>query len=71
MAFTGMEVLYAFQGHGKHVCVQEVQRDSLLSDVLSFPAGTDLHDHPLVKEGCVILQVNPRSTPAIPAPFAL
>ena len=31
--------------------------DPLLPDVLVFPPGTDLHDHPLVKEGRLILQV--------------
>ncbi len=31
--------------------------DELLPDVLLFPAGTDLHDHPLVTNGSLILQV--------------
>lgn len=31
--------------------------DELLPDVLIFVAGTDLHDHPLVTDGRLILQV--------------
>ena len=31
--------------------------DELLPDVLHFPAGTDLHDHPLVQSAQIILQV--------------
>ena len=31
--------------------------DELLPDVLIFAAGTDLHDHPLVADGRLILQV--------------
>ena len=31
--------------------------DSLLPDVLVFPQRADLHDHPLVKNGSLILQV--------------
>ena len=31
--------------------------DSLLPDVLAFPEGTDLHDHPLVRDRRLILQV--------------
>ena len=30
--------------------------DKHLSDVLVFPAGTDLHDHPLYVSGHIILQ---------------
>jgi len=33
--------------------------DDLLPDVLQFPAGTDLHDHPLVADGRLILQARP------------
>lgn len=29
----------------------------MLGDVLLFPAGTDLHDHPLVEDSRLILQV--------------
>jgi hypothetical protein len=36
---------------------REVQQDALLDDVLLFPPGTDLHEHPLVKDACLILQV--------------
>ena len=31
--------------------------DSLLPDVLLFPAGADLHAHPLVQSHCLVLQV--------------
>lgn len=36
----------------------QVQADEHLPDVLRFPPGTDLHDHPLVKTSCLILQVH-------------
>ena len=36
-----------------------MQVDRHLPDVLAFPQGTDLHDHPLVKDGRLILQVSP------------
>eukprot|EP00879_Flechtneria_rotunda_P025107 GHRR01026662.1.p1 GENE.GHRR01026662.1~~GHRR01026662.1.p1 ORF type:complete len:264 (-),score=76.38 GHRR01026662.1:443-1234(-) len=32
--------------------------DDLLSDVLVFPTGTDLHDHPFVGAGVLLLQVS-------------
>jgi putative methyltransferase len=35
----------------------DVKVDDLLPDLLVFPAGTDLHDHALVTEGVLILQV--------------
>jgi putative methyltransferase len=31
--------------------------DEMLPDLLVFPGGTDLHDHPLVQQGVLILQV--------------
>ena len=31
--------------------------DPLLPDVLLFPAGADLHAHPLVQSHCLVLQV--------------
>lgn len=36
-----------------------VHVDELLPDLLVFPPGTDLHDHPLVTSGVLILQVRP------------
>lgn len=36
----------------------DVATDSLLPDVLKFPPNTDLHDHPLVLDGSIILQVS-------------
>lgn len=35
----------------------EARRDDLLSDVLVLPAGTDMHNHPLVLSHKLILQV--------------
>jgi putative methyltransferase len=35
----------------------DVYVDGLLPDLLVFPPGTDLHDHPLVEQGELILQV--------------
>ena len=34
--------------------------DPLLPDLLAFPPGTDLHDHPLVASGALVLQVGAR-----------
>lgn len=31
--------------------------DDLVPDLLLLPPGTDLHDHQLVKDGSVLLQV--------------
>ena len=36
---------------------QKVTVDELLPDVLLFPAGSDLHDHHLVTNGSLVLQV--------------
>ncbi len=36
---------------------QAVRPDPHLSDLLALPPGTDLHDHPLVEQGVVVLQV--------------
>ena len=44
--------------------LQEVGVDAHLPDVLIFPAGTDLHDHPMVLAGQLILQVEPFCAPA-------
>ncbi|XP_004501444.1 25S rRNA (cytosine-C(5))-methyltransferase NSUN5 [Cicer arietinum] len=33
-----------------------VQKDDLIPDLLILPPGTDLHDHPLVKNGSIFLQ---------------
>mmetsp|Transcript_40301 Transcript_40301/g.89498 ORF Transcript_40301/g.89498 Transcript_40301/m.89498 type:complete len:538 (+) Transcript_40301:127-1740(+) len=38
--------------------------DPLLPDVLLFPPGTDLHDHPLVSHGALILQSRASCMPA-------
>lgn len=48
-----------------HICVALLQGsavpvpivDDLLPDLLAFPAGTDLHDHPMVLDGTLVLQV--------------
>ena len=44
---------------------KRVELDPLLPDVLLFPAGADLHEHPLVASHCLILQV--RAVPGMPA----
>jgi putative methyltransferase len=41
--------------HASNAAVPVV--DELLPDLLEFPPGTDLHDHPLVQQGVLILQV--------------
>ncbi|CAJ1973564.1 unnamed protein product [Sphenostylis stenocarpa] len=33
-----------------------VQKDNLLPELLILPPGTDLHDHPLVKDGSIFMQ---------------
>lgn len=43
---------------GSSVQADWAQRDGLLSDVLIFPPSTDLHDHPLVSDRSLILQVS-------------
>ncbi|KAG1662267.1 hypothetical protein FOA52_002156 [Chlamydomonas sp. UWO 241] len=42
----------------------DVRVDKLLPDLLAFPPGTDLHDHPLVTEGVLILQSKASCMPA-------
>jgi hypothetical protein len=36
---------------------QDATVDPLLPDVLLLPSGTDMHSHPLVAEGSLVLQV--------------
>ncbi|BDA47879.1 probable 28S rRNA (cytosine-C(5))-methyltransferase [Coccomyxa sp. Obi] len=43
---------------------QQVTVDDLLPDVLLFPPASDLHDHPLVKSSCLILQSKASCMPA-------
>lgn len=43
---------------------QLAQRDGLLPDLLCFPPGTDLHDHPLVASGALVLQSKASCMPA-------
>jgi hypothetical protein len=43
---------------------QRAQRDALLPDVLLFPPGCDLHDHPLVASGALVLQSRASCMPA-------
>lgn len=50
---------------------QAVAVDDLLPDLLLFPPGTDLHSHPLVKQGVLVLQSKASCMPAhalAPAP---
>lgn len=35
----------------------QVQKDDMVPDLLVLPPGADLHNHPLVKNGSVLLQV--------------
>ncbi|GAX77818.1 hypothetical protein CEUSTIGMA_g5261.t1 [Chlamydomonas eustigma] len=42
----------------------DVVLDALLPDVMSLPPGSDLHDHPLVIEGVIILQSKASCMPA-------
>jgi hypothetical protein len=39
---------------------EAVKQDPLIPNLLVFPPGTDLHDHALVKDGRLILQVRSR-----------
>ncbi|KAK4795686.1 hypothetical protein SAY86_028012 [Trapa natans] len=41
---------------GKHA---KVQKDGLVPDLLMLPPNTDLHDHPLIMNGSVFMQVRP------------
>ena len=43
---------------------QLAAQDGLLPDLLVFPPGTDLHDHPLVEAGALILQSKASCMPA-------
>lgn len=54
------QVLGFQAGCGMAVCQAQgkpVEVDPLLPDVLVFPPRADLHDHPLVQNGSLILQV--------------
>ncbi|KAF8369461.1 hypothetical protein HHK36_032521 [Tetracentron sinense] len=42
-----------------------VKRDDMVPDLLMLPPGTDLHDHPLVKNGSVFLQGKASSMVAV------
>ena len=46
--------IFCFQS--KNSSNKEFMCDKHLSDVLVFPAGTDLHSHPLYVSGCILLQ---------------
>lgn len=41
-----------------------IEVDSLLPDLLLLPPGTDMHDHPLVANGSLILQSKSSCMPA-------
>lgn len=41
---------------GIYVCVGGGQIDDVVPSLLVLPAGTDLHDHPMVKDGRLVLQ---------------
>jgi hypothetical protein len=48
--FVGEKYIYLCIKFNKNVV------DPHIENLLIFPRGTDLHDHPLVKEGALILQ---------------
>lgn len=39
------------------LCFEQVQKDDMVPDLLILPRGTDLHDHPLIKNGSLFIQV--------------
>jgi putative methyltransferase len=45
-----------FQGQVGALGEDQFGRDALLSDLLIFPPGTELHEHPLTLGGKVVLQ---------------
>jgi putative methyltransferase len=45
-----------FQGQVNALGEDQFGRDALLSDLLIFPPGTELHEHPLTLSGKVVLQ---------------
>ncbi|GBG86656.1 hypothetical protein CBR_g41718 [Chara braunii] len=47
-----------------HPSTCEVKRDDLLPEVLVLPSGTDVHNHPMVKKGSLILQGKASCLPA-------
>ena len=48
--------LGSFQSAVESLGQERFARDPLLFDVLIFPPGTDLHDHPLTSAGDIVLQ---------------
>ena len=48
--------LGSFQSAVESLGQERFARDPLLFDVLIFPPGTDLHDHPLTSAGDLVLQ---------------
>ena len=48
--------LGSFQNAVESLGQERFARDPLLFDVLIFPPGTDLHDHPLTSAGDIVLQ---------------
>ena len=52
---TCLVIVYKF---AKLLGLQDVHVDPLLPDVLVFTPKTDLHDHPMVTSGRLILQVS-------------
>ena len=39
------------------LCVKQVKKDNMVPDLLILPPSTDLHNHPLVTNGSVFMQV--------------
>ncbi|MEW5317568.1 MAG: hypothetical protein WDW38_008854 [Sanguina aurantia] len=68
---TGGQLVSAAQAHpcvpgcgGRRLCANSAEIDALLPDLLRFPTGTDIHDHPLVAEGVLVLQSKASCLPA-------
>lgn len=40
-----------------HAYIKQVQKDDMIPELLVCPPGTDLHDHPFVQTGSILLQV--------------
>lgn len=69
LKWTLPEALACFRkeknGEGKQQQVKKVERDPLVDGVLLFPPRTDLHEHPSVLSGRLILQSRASCLPAV------
>lgn len=44
--------------NGAGYYVKQVQKDDMVPELLVLPPGSDLHDHPLVADGSIFMQVS-------------